>query len=328
MNTSSSTVSGTSRRGMILGVLLAVAGGASMPVQSRINGALGQQIESPVGAALISFIGGLLLLLVLCASIPAYRNAARGIVPVLREGRFPLWYMAAGAVGASTIISQAVAVPVVGVALFTVCLVTGQTFGSLMVDRVGFALGVRRRISPMRLIGAVLTVLGVLWAASPKLNLGGEVSTLLLPLLFALLIGIAMGFQAAANGVQAREFGSPVAATLVNFSVGTLLLALVFVFVRPAELGFADLPAPWWYYIGGIFGVLFVVISSLLVRYLGVLLTGLGMIGGQLVGSLLLDIFFPSPGALLHPFTVAGTVLTLLAIALASVAGSRSPRVS
>lgn len=293
-----------------------------MPVQSRINGALGLEIASPVGAALISFVGGLLALLLLCAVVPQYRRSVLGIVPVLREGRFPLWYLAAGAVGASTIISQAIVVPLAGVALFTVCLVTGQTFGSLLVDRVGFALGVRRRVSPMRLIGAVLTVAGVLWAASPRLEPGSGMLGLLLPLAFAVAIGVAMGFQAAANGVQAREFGSPVAATLVNFTVGTVLLSIGFALLRPAELGWADLPGQWWYYIGGIFGVLFVVISSLLVRYLGVLLTGLGMIGGQLAGSLLLDIFFPSPGALLHPFTVAGTVLTLLAIALASVSGS------
>lgn len=316
---------GKAKRGagpMLPGLALAVGAGATMPVQSRINGALGIALGSPVGAALVSFAVGLIALVLLCALVPRYRKAAAGIVPVLRARRFPLWYLAAGSVGAGTIISQAFAVPLVGVALFTVCLVTGQTLGALLVDRIGFALGIRRRISPLRLVGAVLTVAGVVWAASPRVELDGRSAGLVVPLAFALAIGLAMGFQSAANGVQAHEYGSPVAATLVNFAAGTVLLALVFALLRPAGLGWQDLPAAWWYYLGGLFGVLFVVVSSLLVRYLGVLITGLGMIGGQLVGSLLLDIFFPSPGTVVLPATIAGTVLTLLAIGLASVSGT------
>lgn len=322
MNAPGSGAVAPTRRVLLLGLLLAVGGGASMPLQSRINGGLGQHLGSPIGAALVSFVGGLLLLIVLCTLIPSYRRATLGIIPVLRERRFPWWYLAAGAVGGSVIISQSITVPLVGVALFTVCLVTGQTIGSLLVDRIGFGLGVRRRISPLRLIGAIITVGGVLLAASPQLRVERGMWLLLPVLLGTILIGMAMGFQAASNGVQAREFGSPMAATLVNFSVGTVLLALAFAALRPAEVGWSDLPGEWWYYTGGAFGVLFVLISSMLVRHLGVLLTGLGMIGGQLVGSLLLDVFFPSPGTMLHPFTVAGTLLTLVAIAAASISGS------
>ena len=313
-----------SRRGAatLTGLALAVGAGATMPVQSRVNGALGVEMDSAVGAALVSFLGGLLALLVLCAVVPRYRRSALGIGPVLARGAFPRWYLAAGCVGAGTIIAQALAVPLVGVALFTVCLVTGQTLGALVVDRTGFALGIKRRISPLRLLGAALTVGGVVWAASPRFAAGASLGVLLVPLLFAVVIGFLMGFQSAANGVQAREYGSPVAATLMNFTVGSIVLAVAFLLSQPADFTVTQLPTAWWYYIGGIFGVLFVVVSSILVRSLGVLLTGLGMIGGQLLGSLLLDLLFPSPGTLLHPFTVAGTVLTLLAIGLASAAGS------
>jgi transporter family-2 protein len=52
-------------------------------------------------------------------------------------------------------------------------------------------------------------------------------------------------------------------------------------------------------------------LAALLVRSLGVLITGLGMIAGQLVGSLVLDVVIPSPGAVVALPTVLGTVLTL-----------------
>jgi len=43
------------------------------------------------------------------------------------------------------------------------------------------------------------------------------------------------------------------------------------------------------------------------------------MIAGQLVGSLLLDVVIPSPGAVVALPTVLGTVLTLAAIIVATL---------
>jgi transporter family-2 protein len=56
-----------------------------------------------------------------------------------------------------------------------------------------------------------------------------------------------------------------------------------------------------------------------LVRSLGVLVTGLGMIAGQLLGSLALDLVFPSPGTVVALPTILGTVLTLFAIIVATL---------
>ncbi len=66
-------------------------------------------------------------------------------------------------------------------------------------------------------------------------------------------------------------------------------------------------------------GCLFIGLAALLVRSLGVLITGLGMIAGQLVGSLVLDVVIPSPGAVVALPTVLGTVLTLAAIIVATL---------
>ena len=60
-------------------------------------------------------------------------------------------------------------------------------------------------------------------------------------------------------------------------------------------------------------------LGALLVRSLGVLVTGLGMIAGQLLGSLGLDLAFPAPGTVVALPTVLGTVLTLAAIVLATL---------
>ncbi len=79
------------------------------------------------------------------------------------------------------------------------------------------------------------------------------------------------------------------------------------------------LPAQWWYYLGGPMGCIFVGIANLLVRSLGVLVAGLGMIAGQLLGSLALDLILPVPGTVIALPTVLGTILTLGAIVLATL---------
>ena len=57
--------------------------------------------------------------------------------------------------------------------------------------------------------------------------------------------------------------------------------------VKVAVAGVGNpLPGEWWYYLGGPMGCVFIGLGALLVRSLGVLVTGLGMIAGQLLGSL------------------------------------------
>ncbi len=79
------------------------------------------------------------------------------------------------------------------------------------------------------------------------------------------------------------------------------------------------LPDQWWYYLGGPLGCVFIGVGALLVRSLGVLITGLGMIAGQLLGSLALDLVLPVPGSVVALPTVLGTFLTLIAIILTTL---------
>jgi transporter family-2 protein len=121
------------------------------------------------------------------------------------------------------------------------------------------------------------------------------------------------------NGTATVHYGTPIAATLVNFIAGGALLWVAWL-IKLAVAGAGNpLPAQWWYYLGGPLGCIFIGIGALLVRSLGVLVTGLGMIAGQLLGSLGLDLIVPVPGTVIALPTVLGTVLTLGAIILATL---------
>jgi transporter family-2 protein len=224
-------------------------------------------------------------------------------------------------------------VGLLGVALFTVSTVTGQTVSGLLVDRLGLGPGGKKAVTGIRIIGCVLTIAAVAWAVSPRFGgapgtgtpgtgapgAGGDAAQLILPLLLPVLAGFLMSFQQAMNGTATMHYGTPIAATLVNFVAGTCVLWVAWL-IKVAVAGTGNpLPGEWWYYLGGPMGCVFIGLGALLVRSLGVLVTGLGMIAGQLLGSLGLDLLVPAPGSIVAVPTVLGTLLTLVAIVIATL---------
>jgi bacterial/archaeal transporter family-2 protein len=304
---------------LIAGLPLAVAAGLFIPLQGRINGALGVALSDGIGAAVVSFSTGLVLMAGISLALPKGRASVARILPAVRERQFPPYYVLAGCIGALFVFAQSFTVALLGVALFTVAAVTGQTLSGLLVDRMGIGPAGKRPITGIRVLGSVLTVAAVAWAVSPRFSAGESGLQLILPLLLPVLAGFLMSFQQAMNGTATVHYGSPIAATLVNFIAGAALLWVAWL-IKLAVAGAGNpLPAQWWYYLGGPLGCIFIGIGALLVRSLGVLVTGLGMIAGQLLGSLGLDLLFPVPGTVIALPTVLGTLLTLGAIILATL---------
>ncbi len=309
----------TPRLPLIAGLPMAIAAGLFIPLQGRINGALGVALGDGIAAAVVSFSTGLAVMAVISLALPKGRAGLARILPAVRERQFPPYYVLAGCIGALFVFAQSFTVALLGVALFTVAAVTGQTLSGLLVDRMGIGPAGKRPITGIRVLGSVLTVAAVAWAVSPRFSAGETGLQLLLPVLLPLLAGFLMSFQQAMNGTATVHYGSPIAATLVNFIAGAALLWAAWL-IKLAVAGAGNpLPAQWWYYLGGPLGCIFIGVGALLVRSLGVLVTGLGMIAGQLLGSLGLDLLFPVPGTVVALPTVLGTLLTLGAIILATL---------
>jgi transporter family-2 protein len=315
------------------GLPMAVAAGLAIPLQGRINGALGARLGDGIAAAVVSFSTGLVLMILVSLVLPRGRAGLASIVPAVRERKFPPYYVLAGGIGALFVFAQSFTVGLLGVALFTVSTVTGQTVSGLLVDRLGLGPGGKRAVTGIRIIGCVLTIAAVAWAVSPRFGgapgtgtpgtgapgAGGDAAQLILPLLLPVLAGFLMSFQQAMNGTATMHYGTPIAATLVNFVAGTCVLWVAWL-IKVAVAGTGNpLPGEWWFYLGGPMGCVFIGLGALLVRSLGVLVTGLGMIAGQLLGSLGLDLLVPAPGSIVAVPTVLGTLLTLVAIVIATL---------
>ncbi|NUS36171.1 MAG: DMT family transporter, partial [Pseudarthrobacter sp.] len=291
-----------SRLPVLAGLPLAVGSGLAIPVQGRINGALGARLGDGIAAAVVSFSTGLLVMILISLLLPRGRAGLARIIPAVRERAFPRIYVLAGGIGALFVFAQTFTVGILGVALFTVATVTGQTVSGLLVDRLGLGPAGRKSVTGIRIIGCILTIAAVGWAVSPRFaasspgtEADGGAAALLLPLLLPVVAGFLMSFQQAMNGTATVHYGTPIAATLVNFIAGCLVLWTV-LGIKVAVAGPGNpLPGEWWYYLGGPMGCVFIGLGALLVRTLGVLVTGLGMIAGQLLGSLALDVFLPVP---------------------------------
>ncbi len=286
-------------------LLGAVSVGVLTAVQARINGQLGVRLDHAMTAAVISFGSGLLLITLVCLATPSGRRGLRALGRGLGARDIPWWMLIGGAGGAFTVATQSIAVGIVGVSLFTVGLVAGQAVGGLVLDRVGYGPAGVVPITVPRLVGGVLALVSV----TVMLAAGDGISEIPIWMLaLPLLVGVALSWQQATNGRLRARLGTPLAATFVNFVVGTTLLGAAAVVVTLVDGPPRPLPADPWLYAGGALGVAYIVMSAALVARTGVLLFGLGAVSGQLVASLVLDAVWPAPagpGLAVEVITVA-----------------------
>ena len=287
----------------------AVASGALVALQQRINGELKTALDDALLTALVSFGTGLVAVLAVVLSRPAAREA-------LGRVRLVPWPQRLGGLGGATLVAVgAAAAPEIGVALLTVGLVAGQTSGGLLVDRLGLGPGGAHALTGPRVAGAALCLVAV---GISVLGDGARAAAALL-LVLVVLAGFAISVQQALNGRVRRTTGDAAVATLVNFVVGSAALGLG-VLVHALLAGAADGSWPgagsWYLYLGGPMGAAFVAVAAVVVRQLGVLRLGLAVISGQLVGALLLDLLLPVHGERVEALTVVGVALTLVAVAV------------
>jgi transporter family-2 protein len=296
-------------------VAVTILAGAAISLQSYLNGRLGADAGSPTIAAAINNIVAIVAtvaIVVATGALPRARDRLRG------AGRLPAWYFLGGFGGAALVLVSAAAAPEVGVAVLTVALVAGSTGGSLPVDAAGLGPAGRRPITAPRVAGVVLAIGAT---AISAFGAPGDLDVLLLSLAFA--AGFLLALQAAANGQLARATGEPWAATLVNVTVGFSALGLAGI-VTLATSTLDPMPGNPLLYAGGLLGAFVVVVTATAVQTLGVLRLGLALVAGQMAGALVVDLIAPARGEEVTLATVAGVVLTMVAVAI-SGRGQRDP---
>lgn len=307
--------------------ILATISGVMIALQARVNGELSYRLNNGVQAALISFGTGLLLIAVIALFSPSIKEGARNLRGAVQRRELPRWTLFAGALGGTFVAIQTQVVPLIGVAVYSVASIAGQTAASLLVDRLGITGGGKKKITFRRLAAAAFTVLAVLVSVLDRI----ESSDLaLVSVFFAGVAGAVVGVQRALNGQINEHSHQSYTTSLLNFIMGTsslfILLSLLVLF---GENELSPLPTnPWWIYTGGVIGVVYIAFTSTIVQHLGVLTFTLFSVGGNLLGSLIIDLVSPTEGVQVSWYLVTGIAMTYLGVIVGGVNNSQSRRLS
>ena len=305
--------------------IFAVLIGVVVAIQSRINGQLSVDLDNGLAAALVSFITGLALVTILVFGFKREREALFRIFTAIKKKELVTWEVMGGVLGGFFVAAQSAVVPQIGVALFTISVVAGQTVSSLLVDKAGITPSGKQKITKPRIIGAVATLIAVAIAVFPDLT---NSEFRFLPLTFSLIVGVFASIQQGMNGRVNVVARSPLATAWLNFVSGTIvvLIALLVDLALGASIG--PLPSNFWVYTGGAAGLVFVAVSAYIIKHLGVLNFVILNIAGQLVGAVMIDWLAPAKAGSLNGYLIFGTVMTIISIAVSKLYEGRKIKIT
>jgi transporter family-2 protein len=304
---------------------LAAISGLMIALQARANGELSHRLDNGLQAALVSFGSGLIIIVIVAIFNPSIKQGVRTLSKAVKERNLPSWTLFAGMLGGSFVAVQTQIVPLIGVAIYSVASIAGQSAISLVVDRIGLTGGGKKHITPRRVTAAFVTVFAVFISVADRLD-GRDLS--ITAVILGVVAGAIVGIQRALNGQINEHSQQSFTTSLLNFAMGTTFLTvLLLIAIVLGETELSPLPAgPWWIYTGGVIGVVYIAFTSTIVQHLGVLTFTLISVGGQLVGSLLIDLLSPTEGVQVSIYLVVGIAMTYLGVIVGGVNNQRSQK--
>lgn len=150
----------------------------------------------------------------------------------------------------------------------------------------------------------------------------------LLPLAMSVMAGVLIPAQAASGGTLGRMLGSPLWGAAVALLIGFAALVITALAIRLPSPNFASaFQGPWWIWIGGITGAIYVATSLTLLPKVGAANFILCVIAGQMVAALVLD-HFGLLGLAVKPVNidrVLGVLIMLAGLAVAQYSSVQAP---
>lgn len=295
---------------LLTAVMVAVLSGALVAIQGKFNGAFSAAGGGPLLAGWVSYLGTIAAVIVVFACRGKLRTTLRRI-----RTESSWWWFAVGLGGIPIVISMSWGIPLVGIAVSSVCSIAGQTLTGLVLDRYGVGLPHPIRLSRMRLAAAVVALCGLglaivaggAGASSPLVMVGVGAAVF--------FSGIALALQNAGNGSVVARTGDALLATLTSSVGGGIVMTLIT--LAAWLMGAFDVRAlgvaEWWMYLGGPVGAAITFTASWSVRRLGVFRLTLAVVTGQMVTALLVDAFSGTP---VGPVTVISAAVMVCATTL------------
>jgi len=272
----------------VLWILFGIIAGLVLPVQTLVNTRLRASTGTPFSSSLISFAVGTVTLLVIATAIT---GGTFGISQAFGE---PLWIWFGGLLGVVALTGNILLFPHLGAVQTVVLPIAGQIMMGVVIDHFRFFDSPASPLTIVRAVGALVTLGGVIAiVAGPGAPTKRDDRTMALWLwrLAGFIFGCFTASQSAINGHLGQITGSPVSAALVSFTIGVSALIVLNIVLRwrpriERPNGEAN---PWWMWVGGVLGALFVLGNAALVPQIGTGLTVVATLLGSMLGSLLID---------------------------------------
>jgi bacterial/archaeal transporter family-2 protein len=106
-----------------------------------------------------------------------------------------------------------------------------------------------------------------------------------------ILCGAAQILQAGVNGALAARVGTPITAAFISFALGTVLLGGVVAVGKLPVSSAAIQAAPWWVWIGGLLGAVYISLLAASAPRIGAGMTAALVMAGQVSLGAMLDQF-------------------------------------
>lgn len=277
--------------------------GALVPVQTAANSRLRLSVGNrPVVSALVSFAVALSVAVVATVVLqgnPLPQFGSAGSAGGAGAGSQASWWVwLGGFFGVAFVIGNILLFPKLGAVQTVVLPILGQVTMGLIIDQWGLFNAKQVDVSLLRVLGAAVVVLGIAMVLRKKgSGRAGVPVTAADPVgasvwLYRVLgVGIGMGsaMQTAINGYLGTIAGSSLHASEINLAVGAGLLLIAALVTSARQLATKPEPGPWWMWLGGFVGALFVIGGATLAPILGTATTVIAFNAGTIVGGQVLE---------------------------------------
>uniref|UniRef100_A0A0G4ICH3 EamA domain-containing protein n=1 Tax=Chromera velia CCMP2878 TaxID=1169474 RepID=A0A0G4ICH3_9ALVE len=269
-----------------------VAGG--LPLQAVCNIGVGRLLGHPLwGVSVSCSLGAVVSVFLICHNKDrTLKEGFKELSVRVRSGPFEWVALCPAVLGAFWIGAGIFVPPLTGFGPFYTAVVCGQISMSMLVDCTGIIWSPRKRVSIPQAIGAVLVVCGVL-----VFQLEGILSESMsmVPLIGLLAVALGAGCSLVVESTLTRRLssslGTPWRAVWFDFFFAAILATVAAVIVYPSPSAEGVGPLEFWKFVGGIFGVFVVAVGVIVPSYIGFVFTFSMQVLGQLVSSVLVDLF-------------------------------------
>ncbi|MCH5464973.1 DMT family transporter [Levilactobacillus tujiorum] len=306
----------------MLPITIGIAIGVIVSFQTAVNSRLRHFIGSPYQASLVSFTIGTLFLAIMTFVSQHTLLVAPNVIATQ-----PWWLWIGGLLGVIFLTANILLFPHIGAVQTAIMPILGQVVMGAIIDNFGWFHADRQPLTLTKFVGLLLALAGILiTVALPGLlhkrhQLATEKSTGN-PFIWR-LIGVFTGAlgatQTTINGRLGLALHSAIHAAFISFLIGTLGLLVIVLIVNHGLTEIRRATGhgkPWWLWIGGLLGAIFVLGNAYLAPILGTGQTVVFALLGQITGGLLVD-QFGLLGAQRKP--VAGIQLLGLAVLIVGV---------